>query len=65
MDRKTFIHSAVRFSILGIMALLAGFLVIRRNVVTPGTCSRDSICGDCPGLKTCRKPEALKLKKNG
>jgi hypothetical protein len=65
MDRKTFISSFMRISLLGGLVFLTGFLVTRRSVSGRDGCSKSTLCSNCPELAGCEKTEAIKEKKNG
>ena len=64
MKRKAFIYTAGRITILGIMALFAGFLAARKQL-TLDSCSEDSPCGNCIKLRDCKFPEAKKHRRDG
>ena len=59
MDRKTFLNRLVRLSLLGVLALLTGFLAVKRNVKGRGVCNYSPVCNACSELAGCRKPEAI------
>ena len=65
MDRKAFINGLMRLSLLGGLVLLTGFFAARRNVNSLDSCNNNSLCSNCTELSGCRKPEAIKQKKNG
>jgi hypothetical protein len=65
MDRKTFISRLMRYSLLGGLTLLTGFLLARRSVSGQAGCRINPLCSNCPELTACTKQEALKQKKNG
>jgi len=65
MDRITFINRFIRFSLLGGLVLLTGFLVARRNVKALDSCSINPYCSKCSDLAVCSKPEAIKQRNNG
>ena len=65
MDRKAFISGLMRISLLGVLVLLTGFLMAKRNVNSLDSCNNNSLCSNCSKLSGCRKPEAIKQKKNG
>jgi len=65
MDRKTFINSLVRLSLMGGLVLLTGFLAAKRSLIHQDSCSRNTFCDNCSEYTGCRKPQALKQKNNG
>ena len=65
MDRKTFLNRLIRLSLLGVLALLTGFLAIKRNVKGRDVCDLSPACNSCSKLAGCMDPEAIKQKKNG
>ncbi len=65
MDRKTFIKDVFRFSLIGGLAFLTGFIALRRNISVSNACRQEGTCGGCPVLAECSRPEALKHKKSG
>jgi hypothetical protein len=61
MDRRGFISNLVRGGILVGLAATSGYLLLRKNE-NGGQCN--SICNSCDSLKTCSKPEAVKLRQD-
>lgn len=58
MKRKVFINSIFRYGILGGMLLLAGFLLIKRNIKPSGrSCADLKICRNCKKFNACTLPE--------
>jgi len=58
MNRKTFISSLFRGTILAGMALLAGVLLTRKQVSLEKSCGLNIQCRNCTKLKACDLPEA-------
>ena len=65
MDRKTFLSSLMRISLLGVLALLTGFLALKRNVRGENSCNDGPGCNTCALYPDCNKPEAIKQRKYG
>ena len=58
MDRRDFIGRGTRLAALGVMALVTGLLVSRRQITLKRECGRDYLCGKCTRLNSCKLPEA-------
>lgn len=61
-DRRNFLKSVGRFSILGILAAGATGLILQNNNTEAQTCTVETPCQNCRKLKSCKKPEAEKAK---
>lgn len=58
MRRKEFIDKIFRYGILGGLVLLAGFLLLKRNVQPSGhSCADLKICRNCKKFEVCTLPE--------
>lgn len=62
MDRKDFLHKAVRISIAGAFTAIAGVAILKQ---LRGNCTNISSCKICNELAHCDLPEALKYKRDG
>jgi len=60
MNRKEFVNRMARGSILGIIALLGGVLLARRQLSLVKECGLDYQCRNCSKLTKCQLPEAEK-----
>lgn len=65
MDRKQFIQTTVRTSILALMAGLVAVFVKRESIAPGSECELDFQCKKCNKLKACTLPEAENYRKNG
>ncbi len=63
MNRKAFISTAGRITILGVMALFTGFLAARKQL-TLESCP-ESICRNCNKKEDCNLPEAKRYRRDG
>lgn len=58
MKRKEFINHITRYGIVGGLALLTGFLLLKREVKVNGkSCSEMKMCKSCKKYQTCALPE--------
>jgi hypothetical protein len=64
MDRKEFIRSSLRWSILGLLVVFSGVLFYRRQIIPKKRCHLADQCRYCGSLTICTLPEALKYRKN-
>ncbi len=62
MNRRQFISSIGRGTILTGLAALSGVLIYRKSKITE-PCNFDFICQDCRELKSCKQPEAIIFKR--
>jgi len=62
MDRRKFISSIGRGTILAGITALSGALVYKSATQT-GTCDFDFVCRNCGKLKACKQPEAIIFKR--
>ena len=65
MERKTFINQILRYSLFGGLVFLVGFLVSRRKVTLPESCTPGSLCGSCSELSGCSRAEAINQRNHG
>lgn len=65
MDRKQFIKTFARTTILAGMAGMVAVFVKRESIGTVNTCSIDFQCGRCKTSKSCILPEAINHRENG
>ncbi len=65
MNRKQFISTLIRSSILAVMAGLVIVFVKRDNIGPTSECGLDFQCKKCNKLKGCSLPEAENYQKNG
>ena len=63
MDRRKFLASIGRGTILAGLASVTGVLIHKRAKVTE-PCNFDFICNNCNELKSCKQPEAIIFKRN-
>lgn len=58
MNRKQFIDKIFRYGIVGGFVLLAGYLLLKREVTVGGTnCPENVACKSCKKYKACTLPE--------
>ena len=65
MNRRNFIDKAGRGFFLGGIALVAGVLVARRQVVHGSSCTANFHCKNCSRLSECQLPEAETERNDG
>lgn len=65
MERKQFIQTLGRTSILALMAGLVTVFVKRDNIGPSSKCGIDKQCKKCNKVKACTLPEAENFKNNG
>jgi hypothetical protein len=65
MKRRNFIDQTGRAFLLGGLAVLAGLLVSRRQVVKDTGCIADFQCRNCRILTDCQLPEAETERRDG
>ncbi|MDQ2178032.1 MULTISPECIES: hypothetical protein [Marinifilum] len=63
MERRDFLRSGLRGLIIAGLAAISGVFVYR-NYTTKETCEFTTPCQDCKQLKSCKKPEGLKFKRD-
>ncbi len=62
MDRRKFLSSIGRGTILTGLTALSGILIYK-NSRKPEDCTFDFVCRDCRKLKGCKQPEAIIFKR--
>ncbi|MFC2151725.1 hypothetical protein ACFLSE_04285 [Bacteroidota bacterium] len=62
MNRRQFLSSIGRGTILTGLIALSGILILR-NSEDPDECTFDFVCRDCRKLKKCKQPEAIIFKR--
>jgi len=62
MDRRKFLTSIGRGTILTGLAALSGVLIYK-NSGKPEDCTFDFVCRECKKLNSCRQPEAIIFKR--
>ena len=62
MDRRQFLTSIGRGTILTGLTALSGILIYKKSG-KPEDCNFDFVCKDCRKLKGCKQPEAIILKR--
>jgi hypothetical protein len=63
MERRDFLRNGLRGLIIAALAAISG-VFIYRNYTTEENCEFTHPCKDCKSLKSCKKPEGLKYKKD-
>jgi len=62
-DRRDLFIAVLRYIVLGLCAVVAGFLVVRkRRSVSQGQCINRGMCGGCEVFEDCALPPALSAK---
>ncbi|MCB8995134.1 MAG: hypothetical protein H6538_05960 [Bacteroidales bacterium] len=64
MNRKEFINTSVRLTILASIAAVIAVFAFRRQI-SPGVCSEREQCNACSKNSRCSLPEAIKFRENG
>ena len=62
MDRRQFLSSIGRGTILAGLTTISGVLIYR-NSKKSDQCTFDFICQDCRKIKSCKQPEAIIFKR--
>lgn len=65
MDRKSFIISIARGSILLAIASGVAILIKKDRIGGVAACSEDTVCGGCSRIAKCTLPEAQKWRRDG
>jgi len=65
MERKQFIQTLARTSILAVMVGLVAVFVKRESIASTSECGIDFQCKKCNKVKDCTLPEAENFKNNG
>lgn len=65
MDRKDFINTFFRISLLVSLAVLVGIFVAGKKTGLNAECNERTQCKACGKLSKCSLPEATKHKNNG
>ena len=60
MNRKEFIQASVRWTLLGTLLALTGFLVSRKSISRGTGCRPGWLCNNCALSGTCALPEYQK-----
>lgn len=60
MNRREFMRSLGRKSILAVLLVISGALLVRKK--NENSCKYDFACKNCKSLQACNFPEALELK---
>ena len=65
MKRRDFIEKLGRGGLLAALAVVAGILLTRRQVVNDSECPADFRCRSCSRLSACQLPEAKTTREHG
>lgn len=65
MNRKVFLQTVGRASILGGMGALVAIFARERQITLYSDCKDDLKCSSCRSLSRCSLPEALKQREHG
>ena len=57
LSRKEFINKIFRYGLVGSLALLTGFLLVKRKVTIESTCTENFACKSCKKYSKCTLPE--------
>jgi hypothetical protein len=65
LNRRAFLDSLARISVLGAILFLVGFLFTKRKIDYSGTgeCALNTDCGNCPGFDGCNLKEKKVINK--
>ncbi len=62
-NRREFCTRALRYSVLGLMTALGGYILAKRHrLISEGKCINNYYCADCEFLRDCELPEAASAK---
>lgn len=59
MDRRSFLQSLMRGSILGGLAIFSGTMIYRNLNSDGESCDFDFVCRNCKKVKGCRLPDGI------
>ncbi len=62
MDRRKFFKSVTRGGIFSAMAVLSGYLVLRKKPEGTQECDFDFVCRNCNKNRYCKLPEASQFR---
>ena len=65
MKRRTFLSDFSRYTMLGGLVSVSGFLLINRTVYPGRNCTYTPVCKHCREFRTCEKVSDLKTSGNG
>lgn len=57
LTRRKFIQSFFRYSILGGIMLLFGFILLKRKITVESRCTENFVCQSCKKYSKCNLPE--------